>query len=148
MLNKCFFQGRFVRDPELRRTQSGTAVASFTLAVERDFKESDGTRKADFIDFVAWRGTAEFICRNFSKGRMAIVAGPMQIRPWEDKDGNKRRSYEVTANEVYFSDSKRDAAEQSESNGYAPSSAYPTTADTSAQEFSELSEEDGELPFK
>lgn len=147
MLNKCFFQGRFVRDPELRRTQSGTAVASFTLAVERDFKESDGTRKADFIDFVAWRGTAEFICRNFSKGRMATVVGPMQIRPWEDKDGNKRRSYEVTANEVYFSDSKRDAVEQSESNGYAPSSAYPTPADTSAQEFSELSEEDGELPF-
>ena len=147
MLNKCFFQGRFVRDPELRRTQSGTAVASFTLAVERDFKESDGTRKADFIDFVAWRGTAEFICRNFSKGRMATVVGPMQIRPWEDKDGNKRRSYEVTANEVYFSDSKRDGAEQIEINGYAPSSAYPTPADTSAQEFSELSEEDGELPF-
>lgn len=147
MLNKCFFQGRFVRDPELRRTQSGTAIASFTLAVERDFKESDGTRKADFIDFVAWRGTAELICRNFSKGRMAIVAGPMQIRPWEDKDGNKRRSYEVTANEVYFSDSKRDGVEQSENSENASIAAYPVSTDTPSGEFTELSEESGELPF-
>ena len=139
MLNKCFFQGRFVRDPELRRTQSG-------LAVERDFKESDGTRKADFIDFVAWRGTAEFICRNFSKGRMATVVGPMQIRPWEDKDGNKRRSYEVTANEVYFSDSKRDAVEQSEAPENTSTADYPAPTDTTSGEFVE--EEDlGELPF-
>ena len=148
MLNKCFFQGRFVRDPELRRTQSGTAVASFTLAVERDFKESDGTRKTDFIDFVAWRGTAEFICRNFSKGRMATVVGPMQIRPWEDKDGNKRRSYEVTANEVYFSDSKRDAVEQSEAPENTSTADYPAPTDATSEELTELTEDNGEaLPF-
>lgn len=148
MLNKCFFQGRFCSTPELRQTSSGTSVCSFTLAVERDFKESDGTRKADFIDFVAWRGTAEFICRNFSKGRMAIVAGPMQIRPWEDKDGNKRRSYEVTANEVYFSDSKRDAVEQSEAPENTSTADYPAPTDTTSEEFTELTEDNGEaLPF-
>ena len=110
MLNKCFFQGRLTRDPELRHTQSGTAVASFTLAVDRDFKDKQtGERTTDFIDCVAWRGTAEFVSRFFTKGRMAVVVGSLQIRAWEDKEGNKRRTAEVIAESVYFGDSKRDA---------------------------------------
>lgn len=110
MLNKCFFQGRLTRDPELRHTQSGAAVASFSLAVERDFKDkTTGERTTDFIDVVAWRGTAEFVSRFFTKGRMAVVVGSLQIRDWTDKDGNKRRSAEVIAESVYFGDSKRDA---------------------------------------
>ena len=139
MLNKCFFQGRFVRDPELRRTQSGTAVASFTLAVERDFKESDGTRKTDFIDFVDWRGTAEFVSRYFTKGRMAIVEGRLQMRDWTDKDGNKRTTAEVVAESVYFADSKRD----NQPEGNAPENSFPS----SNSGFSDIQEEDGELPF-
>ena len=109
MLNKVFIMGRMVRDPELRHTQSGTAVASFTLAVERDFKDkTTGERTTDFIDCVAWRGTAEFVSRFFAKGRMAVVVGALQIRAWEDKEGNKRRTAEVIAESVYFADSKRD----------------------------------------
>lgn len=109
MLNKCFFQGRLTRDPELRHTQTGTAVASFSLAVERDFKDkTTGERVTDFIDVVAWRGTAEFVSRFFAKGRMAVVVGSLQIRDWTDKDGNKRRNAEVIAESVYFGDSKRD----------------------------------------
>lgn len=110
MLNKVFIMGRMVRDPELRHTQSGTAVASFTLAVERDFKDKQtGEKATDFIDVVAWRGTAEFVSRFFSKGRMAVVVGSLQIREWTDKEGNKRRNAEVIAESVYFGDSKRDA---------------------------------------
>lgn len=110
MLNKIFLMGRLTRDPELRHTQSGTAVASFTLAVERDFKDKQtGEKATDFIDVVAWRGTAEFVSRFFSKGRMAVVVGSLQIRAWEDKEGNKRRTAEVVAENVYFGDSKRDA---------------------------------------
>lgn len=110
MLNKCFFMGRLTRDPELRHTQSGTSVASFTLAVDRDFKDKQtGEKATDFIDVVAWRGTAEFVSRFFTKGRMAVVVGSLQIRAWEDKEGNKRRTAEVIAESVYFGDSKRDA---------------------------------------
>ena len=98
------------RDVELRHTQSGTAVASFTLAVERDFKDkTTGERTTDFIDCVAWRSTAEFVSRFFAKGRMAVVVGSLQIRAWEDKEGNKRRTAEVIAESVYFGDSKRDS---------------------------------------
>ncbi len=92
MLNKIILMGRLTRDPELRRTQSGTAVASFTLAVERDFKTQDGQRETDFIDIVAWRSTAEFVSKYFTKGRMAVVDGRLQVRDWTDRDGNKRRS--------------------------------------------------------
>lgn len=109
MLNKVFIMGRLTRDPELRHTQSGTAVASFTLAVERDFKDkTTGEHTTDFIDCVAWRNTAEFLSRFFSKGRMAVVVGSLQIRDWTDKEGNKRRTAEVIAESVYFADSKRD----------------------------------------
>ena len=108
MLNKIVIMGRLVRDPELRRTQSGTAVTSITLAVDRDFKAEDGSRETDFIDVVAWRSTAEFIAKHFSKGRMAVVEGRLQIRDYTDKDGNKRKNAEVVADNVYFGDSKPD----------------------------------------
>ena len=106
MLNKIVLMGRLTRDPELRKTGSGTAVTSFTLAVDRDFKTQDGEKETDFIDIVAWRGTAEFVFKYLSKGRMAVVEGRLQIRNWTDKDGGKRRSAEVIADNVYFGDSK------------------------------------------
>ena len=102
MLNKIFIMGRLTRDPELRRTQSGTPVTSFSLAVDRDFKSQSGEKETDFIDVVAWRQTAEFVARYFTKGRMAVVEGRLQIRDWQDRDGNKRRSAEVVADNVYF----------------------------------------------
>ena len=109
-LNRIVIMGRLTRDPELRRTQSGTAVASFTLAVDRDFKSKDsGEKQADFIDCVAWRSTGEFVSKYFTKGRQAVVEGRLQLRDWTDKDGNKRRSAEVVAESVYFADSKHDA---------------------------------------
>lgn len=112
MLNKIVLMGRLTRDPELRRTQSGTPVASFALAVDRYFKSQNGDKETDFIDVVVWRNTAEFVSKYFSKGRMAIVEGRLQIRDWTDKDGGKRRSAEVVADNVYFGDSKREAGEE------------------------------------
>lgn len=120
MPNKVFIMGRLCKDPELRHTQSGTAVASFTLAVDRDFKDkTTGERTTDFIDCVAWRGTAEFVSRFFAKGRMAVVVGSLQIRDWTDKEGNKRRTAEVIAESVYFGDSRKDG----DCGAYAPSAA-------------------------
>ena len=133
MLNNIAIMGRFVKDPELRRTNSGTVVTSFTLAVDRDFKSQNGEREADFIDFVAWKGTAEFIAKYFGKGRMAVVEGRLQSRNWTDKDGNKRKSTEVVAENVYFGDSKREETGGS----YAP-------ADV---EYEEIEDDDGDLPF-
>ena len=122
MLNHIVLMGRLTRDPELRRTGTGIAVASFTLAVDRDYAPKDGgQRETDFIDIVAWRSTAEFVSKYFSKGRMAVVSGRLQIRPWEDKDGNKRRSAEVVADNVYFGDSKRDTES---SGGYNAGNSY------------------------
>lgn len=109
MLNKVFIMGRMTRDPELRHTQSGVAVASFTLAVDRDFKSHSGERKTDFVKCTAWKSVAEFTARYLSRGRMAVVVGSLQIRAWEDKEGNKRRTAEVIAESVYFGDSKRDS---------------------------------------
>ena len=109
MLNHIVIMGRLTRDPELRRTGSGIAVASFSLAVDRDFgKNENGERETDFIDCVAWRQTGEFVSKYFTKGRMAVVSGRLQIRSWNDKDGNKRRTAEVVADNVYFGDSKRE----------------------------------------
>ncbi len=140
MLNKVFIMGRLTCDPELRRTQSGTSVASFALAVDRDFKDkATGERSTDFIDVVAWRQTAEFVSRYFTKGRMAVVEGRLQIRDWTDKEGGKRRSAEVIADQVYFGDSKRD----SDGGGYSSGYAVPSGGD----QFAELSDDDGELPF-
>lgn len=153
MLNKVFIMGRLTRDPELRRTQSGTAVTSFSLAVDRDFKSQSGERETDFIDVVAWRSTAEFVAKYFTKGRMAVVEGRLQIRSWQDKDGNNRRTAEVVADNVYFGDSKRDGAERSgDYSGYsAPSYGAPAGGYAApmggASDFSEIDEEDGDLPF-
>ena len=138
MLNRVVIMGRLTRDPELRHTQSGTAVASFTLAVDRDFSGKDGAEKqVDFIDVVAWRNTADFVSKYFSKGRMAVVSGRLQLRDWTDKNGDKRRSAEVIAENVYFGDSKREGSSNQVSD-YAP----PTSSD-----FEEMDEDDGELPF-
>lgn len=117
MLNKIIIMGRLTRDPELRHTQSDTAVTSFTLAVDRDFKGEDSKRATDFIDIVAWRAAAEFVAKYFIKGRMAIVEGRLQLRDWKDKDGNARRSAEVIADNVYFGDSKRDSGAAEDSLG-------------------------------
>ena len=143
MLNKIILMGRLTRDPELRRTASGTAVTSFSLAVDRDFKSQSGEKGTDFIDIVAWRNTADFVRKYFSKGRMAVVEGRLQIRDWVDKDGGKRRSAEVIADNVYFGDSKRDG-DSGTSGGYHTAG---RPADVSANDFAEIGEEDGELPF-
>lgn len=105
MLNRIILMGRLTHDPELRRTQSDTPVCSFSLAVDRDYKR-DGEKETDFIDIVAWRSTADFVSKYFTKGRMAVVEGRLQIRDWTDKEGGKRRSAEVIADNVYFGDSK------------------------------------------
>ena len=147
MLNRVSFMGRMTRDPELRMTPSGTSVTTFTLAVERDFKGQDEQRKSDFIDFVAWRSTAEFVSRNFSKGRMAIVDGKLQIRTWQDKDGKNHKAAEVVVDDIYFGDSKKDsdiggghpAARQ---NGSAGGAGY-----VGQTGFAELDAGDDELPF-
>ena len=150
MLNKIFIMGRLTRDPELRRTQSGTAVTSVTLAVDRDFKSQSGEKETDFIDVVAWRSTAEFAAKYFTKGRMAIVEGRLQIRPWTDKEGNSRRSAEVVADNIYFGDSKRDSA--GDMGGYsapaytAPAGGYSAPVGGPSG-FAEIDEEDGDLPF-
>ena len=151
MLNKIIIMGRLTRDPELRHTQTGTAVASFSLAVDRDFKDkATGDRTTDFIDVVAWRQTGEFVSRYFTKGRMAVVEGRLQIRDWTDKDGGKRRSAEIVADNVYFGDSKRDGAGDF---GGAPASYSAPMGGRNAapmggqSDFAEIGEEDGELPF-
>ena len=108
MLNHISIMGRLTKDVELRRTNNGAAVASFTLAVDRDFKNSNGEKETDFIEVVCWKNTAEFVSKYFSKGKMAIVAGRLQIRGWTDKDGNKRKTAEVVADNVYFGDSKKE----------------------------------------
>ena len=121
MLNRIIIMGRLVRDPDLRTTQNGTPVTSFTLAVDRDYKSRDsGEKSTDFIDVVAWRQTAEFICKYFSKGRMAVAEGRLQIRDWKDREGNNRRSAEVVADNVYFGDSKRDSNPDRDSYGPPP----------------------------
>ena len=149
-LNRVILMGRLTRDPELRRTQSGTAVTSFSLAVDRDFKSQSGEKETDFIDIVAWRNTAEFVSKYFTKGRMAVVEGRLQIRDWTDREGGKRRSAEVVADNVYFGDSKRDAASDG---GYAPAYSAPAgrapmmAPSDGHSDFAEIGEEDGELPF-
>ena len=135
MLNKIILMGRLTRDPELRRTNSGTAVASFTLAVDRDFKAQNGEKETDFIDIVAWKNTAEFVSKYFTKGSLAVVEGSLQLRDWTDQNGNKRRNAEVIANNVYFGDSKKETSDAT------PSFAAPTR-----QDLAEI-EDDGDLPF-
>lgn len=151
MLNRIMIMGRLTRDPELRRTQSGTSVVSFSLAVDRDFKDkSTGEKTTDFINVVAWRSTADFVNRFFTKGRMAVVEGRLQMRDWTDKDGNKRTSAEVVAENVYFGDSKRDGdnsgfAPAAPTASYAPAAAY--NAAPAPDQYAEMNEDDGDLPF-
>ena len=166
MLNHIVIMGRLARDPELRHTQSGTPVASFRLAVDRDFKDKNtGERTTDWIDVVAWRGTGEFVSRYFSKGRMAVVEGRLQIREWTDKEGNRRTTAEVVADNVYFGDSKRDGdgGYGDRSGGYggsygdrggsyggrpsAPSAPADYGIPSGGDQFSDLADDDGELPF-
>ena len=149
MLNHIVLMGRLTRDPELRRTQAGIAVTSFRLAVDRDYQSKDGgDKQADFIDVVAWRSTAEFVSKYFAKGRMAVVSGRLQMRDWTDKDGNKRTSAEVVADNVYFGDSKRDSAPSAGGGSYGGQSSYGGGYDAPSisADFSEA-EDDGELPF-
>ncbi len=151
MLNKIFIMGRLTRDPELRRTQNGTAVAGFALAVDRDYKNADGTKETDFIEVVEWRSSAEFVSKYFAKGRMAVVEGRLQIRDWQDKDGNKRRNAEVVADNVYFGDSKKEG--DSSGGSYGGSSGGYKAAGKSVdvepdtEDFVEVEDDDGDLPF-
>lgn len=128
MLNVCTIMGRLVRDPELRRTGSGIAVASFTLAVDDDFKDKDGNKKTIFVDCTAWRGAGEFISKYFTKGSMAIVQGKLDVREWTDRDGNKRRNTEIVVENIYFGESKKDHAQP-------------------AQGFAMIDDHDARLPF-
>ena len=168
MLNKIFLMGRLARDPELRRTQSGLPVASFRIAVDRDIKDKNtGERATDWIDIVAWRQTAEFVSRYFTKGSLIVVEGRLQIRDWTDKEGNKRTTAEVVADQVYFGGSKRDSEGGSYSTGGYGNSGYSSSAGgsgyssggaasapapsgfdapSSGDQFSELAD-DGDLPF-
>ncbi len=175
MLNHIVLMGRLTRDPELRHTSNGVPVASFRLAVDRDFASKEtGERTADFIDIVAWRSTAEFVSKYFAKGRMAVVSGRLQMRDWTDKDGNKRTSAEVVADNVYFGDSKRDGAPTGGNDGYRSSGNgsygggnnyggsyggnnyssgnsyggnYSAPAPAPASDFAMLEDDDSELPF-
>ncbi len=163
MLNHITIMGRLTRDPELRRTGSGIAVASFALAVDRDYSPRDGgERETDFIDCVAWRQTGEFVSKYFTKGRMAVVSGRLQIRSWTDKDGNKRRTAEVVADNVYFGDSKRDSDGNGSYGGNTYGSApagnygaapagnyggYSAPASAPVSDFAMLEDDDAKLPF-
>ena len=167
MLNHIVIMGRLTRDPELRRTGSGVAVTSFSVAVDRDFgKNENGERETDFIDCVAWRQTGEFVSKYFTKGSMIVVSGRLQIRNWNDKDGNKRRSAEVVADNVYFGESKRSSDAGSAYGGstgssygnYAPNNGgynapapsyggYSAPASAPASDFAMLEDDDAQLPF-
>ena len=166
MLNHITIMGRLTRDPELRRTGSGVAVASFTVAVDRDMAPQGQDRETDFIDCVAWRQTGEFVSKYFTKGRMIVVSGRLQIRSWQDKDGNNRRTAEVVADHCYFGDSKREDGNQG---GYsAPAGGYNNQGNNSygqqnngyggygggysapaapGSDFAMLEDDDGQLPF-
>ena len=134
MLNNITLQGRLCRDPELRRTGAGTAVASFTIAVDRDF----GEKETDFIDCVAWRQTGEFVSRYFTKGSMIVVSGRLQIRDWTDKNGNKRKSAEVQVDNAYFCGSKEAAPIKA---------AEPPVASPNPVSFVDIEDVDTQLPF-
>lgn len=140
MLNHITIMGRLTRDPEMRRTGSGVPVTSFTIACDRDFSGKGSEKETDFIDVTAWRNTAEFVNSYFSKGRMAVVSGRLQIRKWKDKDGNDRRSAEVVADNVYFADSKKEESSSSNVNNFTPYS-------ESLQEYAVVDGDDDSLPF-
>ena len=143
MLNHITVMGRLTRDPELRRTTSGAAVANFTIACDRDFTPNGGEKETDFIEIVTWRNTAEFVSKYFAKGRMAVISGRLQIRSWTDKDGNKRKTAEIVADNVYFGDSKNDSGNQNSGfTGFVKAENVPST-----NNFAVIEEDDGMLPF-
>lgn len=157
MLNRIDIMGRLTRDPELRYTPSGTPIASFTIAVDRDYAPKGAEKETDFIDIVAWQSTAELVHKYFSKGRMIVVSGRLQIRRWEDQDGAKRRSAEVVAERVYFADSKSDSNKNSnsqvknDSSSTDPSPSPPPTQqyadDPNFYDYSQIPISDDDLPF-
>lgn len=148
MLNHITIMGRLTRDPELRRTGNGVAVTSFTVAVDRDIKSGDGETDTDFIDCVAWRQTGEFVGKYFTKGRMAVVSGRLQIRCWTDKDGSKRRTAEVNADHVYFGDSKKESQDgPSASAPYLPPACPAARYAAPSSDFAMLEDDDAQLPF-
>ena len=151
MLNKVILMGRLTADPEHKQTPSGVSVTSFSIAVDRNFSSKSGERTTDFINIVAWRNTADFICRYFSKGRMIAIEGSLQTRNYEDKNGNKRTAYEVLAEQVYFADSSKSAPSDSR-----PSTSFPVPnnfeepqkdASFSVGDFEEIDIDEGDLPF-
>ena len=138
MLNHVVIMGRLGRDPELHYTQSGIPVVSFSLAVDRDFKDKNtGERATDWIDVVAWRGTAEFVSKYLAKGRMSVVEGRFQVRSWTDNDGNKRRAVEIVAENVYFADSRPSVPVVPANSGIS----------SDAGQFTEMPDDNGDLPF-
>lgn len=146
MLNHITLMGRLTRDPELRRTGSGIAVANFTIAVDRDFSDKDsGEKETDFIECVAWRQTGEFVSKYFSKGRMIVVSGRLQVRKWKNKEGENRYTTEVVADNCYFGDSKRE--ESSSYGGGYSAPALPEYPQTQASDFEMLADDDAQLPF-
>lgn len=144
MLNRITICGRMVKDPEMRMTQSGTPVTSFTLAVERDFANGTGAKETDFIDCVSFRSTAEFASKYFTKGSLTVASGRLQIRNWEDKEGNKRRNAEVVVDAMYFAERKRDDAAPED---HAATSHPESTQPSFSGGFTELTDSDDELPF-
>lgn len=136
MLNKALLQGRFTADPELRSTQSGVSVTTFTLAVNRSYRK-EGQPDADFINCVAWRSTAEFVCKYFQKGMLAVVDGSIQTRSYTDKDGNKRTAFEVVVDNIYFADSKKDDGQKAAAQGQTQSYTFPENFEPQQQGFSQ-----------
>lgn len=153
MLNQIILMGRLARDPELRRTQSGLPVASFTLAVERDRSNKGQEKQTDFIDIVAWRNTAEFVSKYFTKGQLVAVSGRLQIREWTGDNDSKHKVAEVVADNVYFAEGKRDGVSQVAPAPPSPVPTYDTPAypaypgPVACSDFAELEEDDGDLPF-
>ena len=154
MLNDVAIMGRLTRDPELRKTSSGISVASFTLAVERDYtSQNSSERETDFIDCVAWRQTGEFVSKYFQKGAMAVIRGKIQTRNWTDKDGNKRRSVEIRAETVYFGSSKKSTGNASSEHSNTPqddmnsSGGYPVDDGYPIDGFEGLDDIDPDMPF-
>ena len=149
MLNHIVLMGRLTRDPELRHTQTGTAVASFTIAVDRDFSSKEtGEKSTDFIDVVAWRSTAEFVAKWFAKGKMAVVSGRLQIRDWKDKEGNARKSAEVVADNVYFGDTKKDSSSTAGGSDYGTQATnFASNVSSMHSDFAEIDDEESDLPF-
>lgn len=153
MLNKVVLMGRLTADPELRHTNNDIAVTSFTLAVDRSYVRAGAERATDFIDIVAWRSTAEFVSKYFNKGQLVAVEGSIQTRSYQDKDGNKRKAFEVVADNVHFAEPKRDYSQsvprQNETYNNASNpetSNAPSFENGNVDDFKEIPMDD-DLPF-